>query len=332
MAERLVGSNQLLLKNIKMTKPNYTQQELEERLYKLPEVLKDFMFSMETAEMVSEIGRSNGLDFAKTGILAKEIGYIILGVASPRNFTQQLMEELGISMEQARKIAGDVNHKVFYPLREALKKTYQMEINEEIIEKAEPLVRTQTPRPGEGPAAGRPATPPPIMPSSVKPSTGSIPPAPPKTAVSTSPAPTPQKPESNLNLPELRNLNEPQAQEGQARIEKVISIPKPPEAERKSVVPPEMSVSPKIPPINLREAKNYEARGMNQDNAPGNQETGIRNQEIAKTTSSTVTTSPPSYPTKIASAPANEPELSKPQPERQAPFKKGFDPYREPLE
>jgi len=170
------------------------------------------------------------------------------------------------------------------------------------------------------------------MPSSVKPSAGSIPPAPPKTAISTSPATTPAKSESNLNLPELRNLNEPQAQEGQARIEKVISIPKPPEAERKSIVPPEMSVSPKIPPINLRETKNYEAKSMNQDNAPGNQETEIRNQEITKTTSSTVTTAPPSSPRKIAPAPANEPELSKPQPEKQAPFKKGFDPYREPPE
>src|SRR3989344_5123898 len=109
---------------------NYTQQELKERYEKLPEVLKDAMFNTDIAAKILELGKKHGLTIEKTGFMAEETGFVILGLTRPEELINVLAESLEVKEDQARNIATDLNHQIFFPLREALKTTHQIEIGE----------------------------------------------------------------------------------------------------------------------------------------------------------------------------------------------------------
>lgn len=117
----------------------YTKQQLEERYQKLPDILKEAIFSAEVAEKLFEIGKKNGLTIEKVGFMAEETGRVILGLTRPSEFAGVLAERLGVSADAAQKIASDINHQIFFPLREALKQTHQIEVNEEAIQAPTPL-------------------------------------------------------------------------------------------------------------------------------------------------------------------------------------------------
>lgn len=114
---------------------NYTQQELKERYEKLPEVLKDAMFNADIAAKIFEIGKKYGLTIEKTGLMAEEVGYLILGLTRPTELVNALDEALKVKENQAKEIASDLNRQIFFPLREALKTTHQIEIGGEEIQK-----------------------------------------------------------------------------------------------------------------------------------------------------------------------------------------------------
>lgn len=125
--------------------PNYTQQQLEERYQKLPDVLKDAMFSVDVAAKMFEIGKKYGLTIDKIGFMAEETGYIILGLTRPSEFVKNLTEALAVEESKARTIASDINHQVLFLLREALKTTHQIEINEEAIQKNSIILKKNPP-------------------------------------------------------------------------------------------------------------------------------------------------------------------------------------------
>lgn len=127
----------------------YTKQQARDQYTKLPRVLKEAIFSEEIAEKLYDIGHRNGLNIEKTGFLAEESGYVVLGLTRPREFVGQLIKRLEVTTDKAKEIAGQVNHEIFFPLHEALKQTHGVDVREETIEKAEPLIheqpRTSTP-------------------------------------------------------------------------------------------------------------------------------------------------------------------------------------------
>src|SRR3989338_8758982 len=129
----------------------YTKQELEERYEKLPDALKDAIFSTEIADKIFETGKKNGLTVEKIGFLAEETGRVILGLTRPNEFVGLLAELLGSTTDAAQKIASDINHAVFFPLREVLKQTHQVDVGEAARpapDVARPLVaRSNTPAP-----------------------------------------------------------------------------------------------------------------------------------------------------------------------------------------
>lgn len=108
----------------------YAKEELEERYKKLPSVLKDAMFSPEVAEKMFEIGKKNGLTIEKTGFMAEETGFIILGLTQPREFVKILSDRLDTDRDTASKIASDINHAILFPLRETLKSAHDIEVGE----------------------------------------------------------------------------------------------------------------------------------------------------------------------------------------------------------
>lgn len=113
----------------------YTEQELEERYLHLPPELREALFSVEHAQQMYEIGKKSGLNVEQIGALAQESGYLIIGITHPHDFAANLSRRLGVDLEKARAIATEINHQIFYPLRELLKSAHKIDVTQEQINK-----------------------------------------------------------------------------------------------------------------------------------------------------------------------------------------------------
>lgn len=115
----------------------YSQDQVNEHYQRLPDVLKQAIYSADIAEKMFELGKKHGLTLEKTGFMSEEAGYVVLGLTPPRAFTSALAERLGIAADAAEKIALEISHEIFFPLREALKQTHQIEVGERAMMKNE---------------------------------------------------------------------------------------------------------------------------------------------------------------------------------------------------
>lgn len=120
---------------------HYTPQQTKEQYEKLPDALKEAMFSADIAEKMFALGKKHGLTIEKTGFMAEEAGLVILGLLPPREFADSLAERLNVSKDDAQTIASEVSHQIFFPLREALKQTHQIEVGEGAILKEDIISR-----------------------------------------------------------------------------------------------------------------------------------------------------------------------------------------------
>ena len=102
----------------------YTNAQILERFKKLPEDVKEAMFSVDTVQIMQEIGEKNKLMIDKIGELADETGLVMLGLTHPNEFISHLAERLGVERDIAKEIAEEINTKVFFPIRENLKKIH----------------------------------------------------------------------------------------------------------------------------------------------------------------------------------------------------------------
>ena len=159
----------------------YTREQLEAQYKKLPDALKDALFSVDAASKIYGIGRRFGLTIEKTGFMAEETGYVVLGLTRPTEFVQSLAAVLETEENKTRAIANEINNLIFFPLREALKTAHQIEIGEETqkeIIKTPPASPLPKPAPKPTlPSAPKPVPPPPAMPKAKPPT--SQPPIPP---------------------------------------------------------------------------------------------------------------------------------------------------------
>ena len=209
---------------------NYNLPELKQHYEKLPPTLKDAMYDPDIAEKVLEIGKTNGLNIEKTGYVAEEIGGLILGVTKPQQFAVSLQKRLQVPEDIAKKIASEINHQIFFPLREALKQTHEFDISEEAIQKGSDSI---APRPALRPtpqqSVPQPSTRPTLAPAAPQP-------------------PAQQKPviAQPVSIPQ-KTFSPPQP------------IPQAP-APRPPLIPPKPQpaatpISAKVPPIDLRTQK-----------------------------------------------------------------------------
>lgn len=106
----------------------YTQEQLDKLYEKLPEELREAMFSMETAEEIGEICESYGINDNRVGEIADRVGYILAGLMLPQEFAAVLEKEVKLPKVLAEAISKDLNRFVFYPVRPALEQLHRMEI------------------------------------------------------------------------------------------------------------------------------------------------------------------------------------------------------------
>ena len=208
--------------------PTHTNEEIMESYQNLPKDIQDAILSVDTADIIREIGENHKLMIDKIGELADETGLVMLGFTHPSEFIPHLSERLDVDRMLAREIAEEINTKIFFPIRENLKKIHAMEetqLAEEMpselkISPSEPIPETEIPQ--QTAPAPEPLTPPGLQeisptpsipepaPSETPPTPEIIMPPPAETPVAPTPSPeTPLMPEA----PEITNVSVPMLEE-----------------------------------------------------------------------------------------------------------------------
>ena len=107
--------------------PNYTKEQFWKLYEKLPEELKDAIFSEETADNIYEICNRNEIEDEKISKIAKYTGRVLLGVLLPNEFQETLEKKVGLTKNKASKISQEINRFVFYPVKESLASIHKIE-------------------------------------------------------------------------------------------------------------------------------------------------------------------------------------------------------------
>lgn len=111
----------------------YTQDQIDEKIQKLPQALQDSLFSPSIAEKIFDLGVENNLNIEQAGVLGEEVGNIILGFIRPEDFAKVLRESLQIAEADAKKIAGEINQAILVPLRDLLKSAHGIDVKGEAV-------------------------------------------------------------------------------------------------------------------------------------------------------------------------------------------------------
>ncbi|MBI4138153.1 MAG: hypothetical protein HY482_00980 [Candidatus Wildermuthbacteria bacterium] len=106
----------------------YTQVQKDAILTKLPQELKDALFSLETADAILEICENAGIMDERANKISELAGDVLLGLLLPQDFSGALEKNLGLSAQDAQAIARIMNRTVFYPVKPALEQIHRMEI------------------------------------------------------------------------------------------------------------------------------------------------------------------------------------------------------------
>lgn len=108
--------------------PDYTKEQLWKVYEKLPEDLKEAIFSAETADNIYDICTRNGIEDDKISEIAKLTGRVLMGILPPEDFQETLEKELKLKKDIAKKIAHEINRFIFFPVKESLAALYIMEV------------------------------------------------------------------------------------------------------------------------------------------------------------------------------------------------------------
>ena len=109
-----------------MTK-QYTSEQFWKLYDKIPQELKDALFSNETGNNIYETCKHNKVVEHHESII-DYTGQVLLGVLPPEDFQKILIKNLGIQQDLANKIAREINRLIFYPVRPFLEELYRIEI------------------------------------------------------------------------------------------------------------------------------------------------------------------------------------------------------------
>lgn len=128
--------------------PNYTKKQLLELYKALPKNLQEAASSQENARNIHEICTKNGItDEDAIFDVAKNTGYVFLGLLPPSEFSYILEKELELEKSKAELIASEIIRFVFLPVKDSLEVLYGMQIKPTIKPGADITA------PGEAPPA-----------------------------------------------------------------------------------------------------------------------------------------------------------------------------------
>ncbi|MBU1246466.1 hypothetical protein KJ973_00790 [Patescibacteria group bacterium] len=124
--------------------------------YKLaPDQIKKIILSDDTNEVLFQIEETYNIPKEKRGyeFIDTAVDNILLGITRPEDFVFNLKEALGVSAEDAQKIAGEISEKIFAPVKDYLINLHKTEEDEE---EEEPAVAIAPQENIEGETVSRP--------------------------------------------------------------------------------------------------------------------------------------------------------------------------------
>lgn len=84
----------------------------------LPPVIRNFLSQGKTTSIAKSLMGKYGLRIDQGGILDREIMLLLMGIETPDEFTQSLVEEAKLDKQTIEGIVQDINAQIFVPLRE----------------------------------------------------------------------------------------------------------------------------------------------------------------------------------------------------------------------
>jgi len=103
---------------------DYPPEQLKKLYEKLPEKLKEAVFSKAIAANISDVSEQNNLEKEKSLKLAKYVGYVFLGILPPDELESVLIKDLAIDNNWSKKISDEIKQIVFSPLKKDLETLY----------------------------------------------------------------------------------------------------------------------------------------------------------------------------------------------------------------
>lgn len=100
----------------------YSKEELWTLFEKLPQELKEAVFSQETADYIFNACDRNEVN--EVSKVAYYVGLVLMGALLPSDFQKTLQEELSLEETVAKSVATEINRFVFYPVKPALEQLH----------------------------------------------------------------------------------------------------------------------------------------------------------------------------------------------------------------
>lgn len=106
----------------------YLKDQLWKIYEKLPEGLREAIFSPETADTIDNICKRNQIPENQVSEIAKYTGRVLSGLLPPNEFEKALVSEVKLKNGTAKNVAREISRFVFFPVKEELSKLYDVEI------------------------------------------------------------------------------------------------------------------------------------------------------------------------------------------------------------
>lgn len=106
------------------------QKLIFEILEKLPEEIKEVLFSGETADSIYNICKKEGVPNQKIAPVAKYVGHVLIGALSAGDFQKTLEKDVGLEKAVAERINQQINKNFFLLVGESIAEEKAAEIEE----------------------------------------------------------------------------------------------------------------------------------------------------------------------------------------------------------
>ena len=107
--------------------PKYSEKQLWDLFDKLPDDLKDAIFSEDTADSIFSICQRYKVEDKKISKVAELAGNSLMGLLPPDELQVSLEEEVALDPETAKKVSQEINRFIFYPVKRTLSSFYEIE-------------------------------------------------------------------------------------------------------------------------------------------------------------------------------------------------------------
>jgi hypothetical protein len=106
----------------------YTPEEYRKLYEKLPEEIKEMLFSDEASDTIYNACERNGIPEEKAVEISKYVGDVLVGLLPPNEFQETLEKELGIETEKAKMVSREITRYIFFPVKGSLEELYKIEV------------------------------------------------------------------------------------------------------------------------------------------------------------------------------------------------------------